>query len=272
MKFLQTIRNSIYSPSFYVSLTNKSFKASFGYFLLLALLLTIIHLITLINPLLVQAPKKIQEFAGNLVNCYPKDLEINIKSGQASISASEPYFIKSCKGDKSQNLVVIDTKTLFSKTQFDQYKVLVWVSKDSIIFRENDLETRTYSLNKMKDFKLNKTVLDTFLKTFSPYFKFAGPILLILSLVGIYLSYFFRLLYLLLLSSLIWLLGRLFKYNLGYIQAYKLGLHAITLGLIVELLADLAGPWTGFYGFPFMTAIITLGVVIVNLFLSKSNA
>ncbi len=271
MNFLRTIQNSIYSPKFYLVILKKSFKASLGYFLLLALLLTIIHLITLINPLFVTAPKKIQEFAGNLVNCYPKDLEINIKSGQASVSATEPYFIKSCEGDKSQNLVVIDTKTPFSQTQFDKYKTLAWVSKDSVIFHKNDLETRTYSLNKMKDITLNKTVLDSFIQTLNPYLKFVGPILLFFSLIGIYLSYIFRLIYLLLLSSLIWLLGKLFKYNLGYIQAYKLGLHAITLGLFVELLVDLTAHWTGFYGFPFMVSIFTLAAVMVNLFLPKKS-
>src|SRR3990167_9777888 len=207
MDFFKTIVNSIYSPKFYPIILKKSFKASIGYFLLLALLLTIIRLTTLMTPLFVETPKMIQEFANNVVNCYPKDLELNIQNGQASVSASEPYFLKSCEGDKAQNLVVIDTKTPFSQTQFDQYKVIAWVTKDSVIFRKNDLETRSYSLTKMNDFKLNKTVLDSFQTTLTPYLKFVGPILLFLSLIGIYLSYTLRLIYLLLLSSLIWLIG-----------------------------------------------------------------
>lgn len=272
MNFFKTIVNSFYSPKFYPSILKKSFKASLGYFLLLAVFLTIIRLTTLITPLFISAPKIIQEFAGNITACYPKDLEVNIRNGQASVSASEPYFIKSCQEDNSQNLVVIDTKTPFSQTQFDNYKVLAWVTKDSVIFRKNDVETRTYSLAKMNDFTLNKTVLDSFINTLTPYLKFVGPVLLFLSLIGVYLSYTLRLIYLLLLSSLIWLLSRLFKHNLDYFQAYKIGLHAITLGLIVELLLALAKPWTGIYGFPFMVSILTLGVVIVNLFLPKKTS
>lgn len=271
MNFFRTIQDSVYSQKFYSTLLKKSFKQSIGYFLLLVLLLTVIRTIFLINPLLIEAPIQIQKFAQDTINCFPKDLEIKITTGQAGINASEPYFIVSCEGSSSQNIAVIDTKTPFSTEKFNEYKVAAWVTKDLIVYKSNNLETRSYSFAKIKDFKLNREVLNSYQKMFQPYLKFIGPILLLLSFFGLFLALDFRLLHLLLLSSIIWLLGKLLKKSLGYGQSYKVGLHAITLGLIVELVISLTKPWTHLSGFPFMVSILTLGVVTVNLFLPKTD-
>ncbi|MBI4038849.1 DUF1189 family protein [Candidatus Daviesbacteria bacterium] len=272
MKFFKTVQDSIYSPQFYSAILTKSFKSSLGYFLLLILFLTVINLLTLIKPVFIEAPLAIQSFAQTMINCYPKNLEIKISNGQVSTNVSEPYFISSCEGNKSKDLMVLDTKTPFSAAQFESYQVSTWVTKDAIVYKKNDIETNTYNLNKIKDFKLNKELINSYYQMFSPYLKFAGPILIFLAFVGIFLSYDFRLLYLLLISSLIWLLGKILKYNLVYGQSYKLGLHAITLGLIVELVAGLIQPWTHFAGFPFMVSILTLAVVFVNLILPKKTS
>ncbi len=268
MNFLKTIQDSIYSPKFYSSVSGKSFKSSFGYFFLLILFLTVIHLVTLISPLFIEAPASLQKLATEVIDCFPKDLDLKITNGQATSSAKEPYFI-SCKD--SQPILVIDTKTPFSSDKFDQYKAAAWVTKDAVVYKKSSLETRSYNLNKVKDFKLNKEVLNSYYKTFSPYLKFVGPILLLLSFVGIYLAYSLRLLQLLLLASLIWLLSRIFKYTLSFGQSYKISLYAITLGLIVDLAVSLTSRYTYFHGFPFMVSILTLAVVTVNLFIPKKN-
>lgn len=272
MNFLKNIQDSIYSPKFYTTLLTKSFKESIGYFLLLILLLTVLNVITLIPTLLLDTPKVLNSFAENIINCFPKDLEFTITNGKASANISEPYFISSCEGDKKEKVAVIDTKTPFSLDKFNEYKVAAWITKDSIVYKKGSYETRTYTFNKVKDFKLNREVLNSYFKMASPYLKFVGPILLILSFIGIFLSYDFRLIYLLFLASIIWLFGKIFKQTMGYGQAYKVGLHAITLGLIVDSLVNLARPWTNFSGFPFMVSILTLGIVIVNIFLPKNTS
>lgn len=272
MTFLKNIQDSIYSPAAYSTLPKKSFKRSVGYFLLLILLLTIIKVITLINPLLIEAPIALQGFTQDVIDCYPKELEVKVTNGQVSTNTSQPYFIPACKGlNQSQNLAVIDTQTPYSSSQFDKYQTQVWVTKDAVVFKKNNYETNSYNLTKVKDFKLDRQLLNSYQKTISPYLKFIGPILLLLSFTGIFLSYNFRLIYLLLLSSIIWLLGKVFKQTLAYGQAYKVGLHAITLGLIVELFVSLTARWTHFTGFPFMVSIYTLGVVLLNLILPKKG-
>lgn len=268
MRFFQTIKNSIYSPEFYSQISQKSFGKSVGYFLLLVLMLTAIKSLTLIGPLIFELPGQLQTMIKEGVNCYPEDLEIKISSGQVTTNVKNPYFIDSCEmaQDNNQPLLVIDTSTSFSKTQLDQYEATVWLTKDSIVYKKSDLETRSYSLTEIKDFKLNKDSLNSLSDMISPWLKFLGPALMFLAFIGIYLSYDFKLIYLLALAAVIWLLAKLFKKTLPYGQSYKLGLYAITLGLIVELLVSLTSRLTGFSGFPFMFTVITLGIVFINYF------
>lgn len=270
MDFFKTIQNSIYSPEFYSKIISKSFKASLSYFLLLALALTAVNLLALVKPLFFDAPSTLQGFVTSVINCYPRDLEIKIIKGQVSINAAEPYFVSSCDLNK-QTVLVFDTKTPFSAAQFDNYQAAAWVTKDAIIYKKSGIETRTYNLNKIADFKLNKTVIDSYYQMLSPFLKFIGPILAFLAFIGIYLSYTFRLLYLLLIASLIWLLGKIFKVSLEFGHSYKVVLYAITLGLILETLVNLTSFWTHFNGFTFMVSILTLAVVFINMILPKKT-
>lgn len=267
--FFKTIGNSIHSPEFYSKVTKKSFKQSFAYFFLLILLLAVIRIIILINPLLTEVPRAIKGFAQETIDCYPKDLEIKVNNGQATSSAKEPYFI-SCKS--AQALLVIDTKTPFTPDKFTEYKADAWLTRNAIVYKKNNLQTETYSLSKVSDFKLNESVISSFQKQYEPYLKFAGPILLLLAFVGIYLFSTFQLIHLLIIALIVMLLSRLFKQNLGFGSSYKISTFAITLGLIVDLIVSATARWTHFYGFPFMLTILTLAVVLVNIFLPKRTS
>lgn len=274
MNFLKDIIQSIYAPDFYSDLPQKTFMRSIGYFLLLILLITIIQSAALIGPLIIDTPVKLQGFIQDTIRCFPEDLEIKIANGQVSVNKPEPYFVSSCGGfeEKDMQLLVIDTKTPFSSEKFDQYKVGAWITKDTVFYKQNNYETRSYSLNQIKEYKLNQSVLNSYANIVSPWLKFVGPVLLLFAFIGIYLAYDFRLIHILILAVLIWILGKAFKKTLTYTQSYKVGLHAITLGLIVELIISLTNRWTNINGFPFMFSILTLGVVIVNLFIKRKTA
>lgn len=273
MKFLETIKNSIYSPNFYEGILKKPFKESIVYFLLLSLLLTTIHILTFAGPVWFGTRSQIQNFTAAIALCYPNDLEIKITNGIASSSAYQPYIIPPCNAfdEGIGETIVIDTQTPFSPEKFKEYNAALWVTKDAVVYKKNDYETKSYSFAQVKDFKLNREVIDSFYDTYSPWLKFVGPVLLFFSFIGIYLSYDFRLIYLLIIALIVWLASRAFKQSLSYGQAYKVGLYAVTLGLIVELIIDLTRPWTNFHGFPFMFTIITLAVVSLNLLLPKKG-
>lgn len=271
--FFENIKNSVYSPQFYKEVSASSFKKAFIYFFLLALFLTLIRTISLFNLLVIKTPLEFTKSVEKTVNCYPEDLKINIEGGVASTSAKEPYYL-SCEKEKEASLsaiAVIDTKTPYSIEQFNKYQAPFWLTKNTFVIKTNSTETKTYDLSKMKNFSLDKNIVDSSYKSYSKYFVFIGPVLLFLSFVFIYTSYTLNLIYLLIFSLILLLFAKFFNQKISYKDAYKLSLYIITAPLIIELIIDLMKPWFYFGGFPFMLTIIALGFSYLNLIYNQDN-
>lgn len=270
MNFLKKVVSSFYAPPFYQEVIKQSFWKALGYYLLLSLILTLIGLASLFQTIGQQVPLTIQSFAKQAIDFYPSELVININNGQVSTNVEEPYFISlpatDIKIDQPNNLVVIDTKTPFSSTQFNQYKTLAWLTKDGVFYlNSNKGEIRGMDLSKVNEFKIDKTLVQTAADKFTPWLKFLGPLLLLFTGLGIYLSFSFRLIYLLILSLIVWVCLIVIKRRLNYKQLYKMGLYALTPALILDQIIGLTRGFTGFFGFPFMFTIISLVVIFLNL-------
>lgn len=273
MNFLQTIKNSIYSPSFYQQAPQRSFWSGLGYFLLLVLLLTVIKTAEASQSLLLIGNQQIQSLVDEMISYYPEELEVKISRGQVTTNVQEPYFIKPTSSDTAtklneegedlENIVVIDTKTPFSAAQFNKYNTTAWLTKDSLFYKDKS-QIKAFDLTTVQDFTLNKEFIDSWVSKISPYFKFVGPVLILFAFLGIYFLYTGRLIYLLILAFLVWILLKLLKKPLTYSQSYKVGLFAMTLPLLLELLLGITDPLLHFQGFPFMFTVATLIVVTIN--------
>lgn len=227
--------------------------------------MTILQTAVWVKVLLSDAPNFLTTFSKDIINYFPNELIVNIKNGQIITNVKEPYFISSPDQKDFNNLLVIDTKTSFTATQFNQYQTIAWLNKDSLFYRTGGSDIRAFDLSQIREFKVDKNFVSLLINQFTPWIKFTGPILLALAFLGIYLIYLFYLVYLTFISLLIWALGRIFGWGLSFAGSYKIGLHAITLALLVDLTLSLLRPWLNITGFPFMVAVITLGVVILNL-------
>lgn len=258
MNFLKTIRDSIYSPSFYATIPQKPFRSALGYFLLLSLFLTFIQAIIPIWNFATVGQEESTTFINQVADIYPSELEITIRNGAVSTNVEEPYFIAL---PNDGNLVVIDTKTPFSATQFRQYDSIAWIAKDSLFIRENNgAQIRTIDLSQVSNFTVDKPFVNSLIGQISPWLKFVAPLAVIGILLGFYALHAGRLLYLPFLALLIFLLAKLMKKSLPYGASYKVGLYAVTLGFFVELVLGLVY----FPGFPFMFTLISLAVVLLN--------
>jgi len=268
MGFLKTIRNSIYSPSFYVSIPQKKLSSAMGYFFLLILLVTVVESISPIWSFSTVGQTEIKKFVDKVKNFYPSELVVKIQKGKVSTNVPEPYYIPlpEYTGKTAQdasNLVVIDTKTPFSIDQFNQYKTIAWVTKDSVITK-NEGKIQINDLSKVSNMTIDKTFVATIINKVSPWVNIIAPLAIAGILLGLYLLHIFRLVYLFFLALAIWLLTKLIKKPLSYGNSYKTGLYAMTLGFIVEIILG----FTKQIGFVFMFTIIALIIVLVNI-LSK---
>lgn len=270
MGFLQKIKSSIFDPDFYSKIKHQSLGSALKYFFLLVLFLTAINTIILAYELGIKVPAEIKSFVNESVMNYPSDLEVNIDNGQVSTNAPEPFFVPfpdtgSPKYDSINNLLVIDTQTPFSSTQFDQYKTMFWLTKDSLFYANREYDQRSITLKDFDNFTINKQLIEKLATTVSPWFKLVGPGLIILTFFGLFLGYTFNLIYLLFLAVLIFFLSAIFRWGLNYSASYKTAIYASSLGLILDLALLHTGTLTGFYGFPFFFTLTVLCVATINL-------
>lgn len=262
MGFLNAIKNSIYSPQYYAGIPQKSFGESFKYFLGLIFILSAVQASSWIYAYISVGKVVIDKIVDRAASVYPSELEITVKDGQVSTNVEEPYYITIPELEKeSTNLLVIDTKTPYSSAKFNEYKTAAWLAKDSVFVKGNNkIEVMDLSEQQV-NFVLNKAIYDGLVSTIRPYLSFITPIVAVGSILVIFIGNVFLLVYLLLLSALIFLLVKLLRKSLTFSQSYKVALHAITLPLIITTLMGLVGV----AGFSFMFTIIALVVAIINL-------
>lgn len=275
MKFLKTffntIKESVYSPIFYANLSNVSFKSAFGYFSFLALFLSLLQVLFILKPILMDTKPQIEKLINNVVSAYPKELQVKLQNGQISTNVTEPYYIFM---DKTQNnvLAVIDTKTKFSVQQYNNYRALIWINKNAIYYQKGQGQLETIDLANAKNLIINKSSIQALIQKFTPYLVYVGPAIALIAFLGLLLNYVLRLAYLLILAGLIILGGRVIAKFFTFKEAYKIGLYSLTLGLLVEAFLNIIYPLTHLHGFPFMTTVITLIVVGVNFGKIKNTA
>ncbi len=272
MGFLKTIRSSIYDPEFYKNISKRGLGSSIGYFFLIALLLTIINGLVLANGLLVAAPKELTKAISDTVNAYPADLVVEIKDGKVSTNTEEPLFVPfpeggtEVEGKTINNLLVLDTKTPYSASQFEQYKTLIWVTEDTIFYQDNnEFSQRSIDLSEVKNFKVDRGTINYWVQVINPYLKFVGPTLLAIVILGMFIGFSFNLVYFLFLAVLIFFLSSIFKWGLKYGDSYKTAIYSSSLAFFVDLIIFNTGLYTGFFGFPFLFTLISLCVTTVNL-------
>ena len=248
MKFIQTFKQSFYSPEFYRELKNKKFWFSLKYFYSLVAILAFVYAIVIS----VSALPAIKGFMGKIepyLRSYPAELVITIQDGKASTNVSEPYFIKMPDGlcdlesqeagfCELNSLIVIDTKTPFSSAKMEEYKSLAWLTEDSLIVKQ-DKETKLTSLKDVPNTVINKQFMDGLADKAGSIVRKAIPVVLPLAAVLIFFGliiYLSKLIFLLFGALIVWIIGRIKKVDMTYGYAYRIGLHAITLGVILRFL------------------------------------
>ncbi len=246
MKFIETVRASVYSPEFYQLLRNVPFKSSLRYFVKLTLALSFIATLffsALLLPPLIETLKK--ENIERLISYFPFDLEITFRDGTAYSNSNEPRYIdgteefRAALGESAKNhIAVIDTETPVSLEAFERYRALIWIARDSIVSKNNG-RTTIQSLTRFPNVTINQDRLRAYAERAENYFPLVPFLLPIFVYVGITIASLAYLLYLFLLAFIIMLIGKVRHVPLTYKMAYHVGLHAITLPLLIKLFFEI---------------------------------
>lgn len=275
MKIINSIRDSIYNATFYKQLQMEPFGDSFSYFLKLLLIFSI-FLTAIWSSTLVPTLSKIlkPESIASLVNRFPEDLKITIKKGEASSNAKEPYVIKVPSNLKSsgvendisqyENLLVLDTKaTTLDLQKFEKYDAKAMLTKNFLVVRDSQKQKiEIQKLESFPDTAIDRVSINRFIEKLQPYFKFAIPLMLI----GLFLVLFITFLILdglIILAGAIgiFIIAKIKRLEIDYVGAYQIGLHSITVAVLLDILLTIFG-----YHLPYLFyLVITLVMAWLNL-------
>ena len=270
MKQLFTaIQGSIYNPIFYRELLTKPFVYSWKYYSALALLIAIFLTIISSIPLVADANRVVREFPQKFFTYFPDDFEARLTNGVVTTNVVEPYVFPvpsalrdTATKDGISALVVFDTNTPFSLEQFNAYRTLLWVGSNQFAFRDKENSVTAQHFDAGASLTINESVLRNVEEHISPYYRYIGPAIVVLIFIGMLIVLGFNFIYLIFGALLILILGRVMKKNFSYGKAYQIGLHAVTLPVLIHMLLSLFS--TSLLNVPFAATIIMLTVVYVN--------
>ncbi len=275
MNFLKEVRASIYGPEYYSSLLKKPFSYSIKYFLFLAVCLALFSTIVLsfsviptVNSFLITASTKIIDY-------YPNDgFRIVVDHGKVSTNVAEPYFLKipdelkadglSSYGNTSsslENLFVIDTKNHFSIDDFYKDRTILLVTGDSIAYMK-DQSVVIQPISSNVSFVVDKGIVGSFIQKIKPYFAIVDWFIIIFLPVVLFVGMALNLVYLFIFALLVWALVRMRDADIGYKKSYQLGIHLMTLPLIITTLLWLFIP---IMDVSYLFTVIAIVVAAANL-------
>ncbi|MFA5962358.1 MAG: DUF1189 family protein [Parcubacteria group bacterium] len=239
--FFKKVGKSIYGPEYYQELIEKPFSYSVKYFALFSLIAVVVLVAGFSLFSFPKINKVLNDAVHTAVESYPQELVVTFKNGNVSINADEPYFLKlpdSMKEDtdrsrKLENLITIDTKSEASADNLSKYKTAILVTKNYLVYQESNGKITTQSLEKMPDMVIDKISVTSFVDKYSPYLKLLFPLFVVGFFIFAIFFIMFRLCYLLLAALLIWLVAHAKNVEIGYGKSYQLGLHLMTLPLLI---------------------------------------
>lgn len=274
-EFFQQVKSSIYDQAYYRGLLGKSMGPSFRYFFTftfcVALICTVLYSFFTI-PL---AKQGFNWLIGQTEDIYPAELEVKLDHGIVSTNVTEPYSIKipdNQKKDINQdgrdfdNYLVIDTKTPFSVDEFKNYKTLVLLTRDTVVYNK-EKAISIQSLDEIPNVTVNKNNVNDWLGRAKKLEKVIPPLVVLGTFVGLFCWNLLSLFYLALASLIVWLFFWWWGVAGGYKKAFQVGLHAITLPTLVRFAIFLVFPST----FSWLFDLLFLTIIFANLKMRTST-
>lgn len=269
MKFLNTIKSSVYDPEFYSKVVRGEDGGPFRYFFKLILSISLIFTLVASFTVVPHIKEFFEMAESNIVEHYPKELEVRIQKGLVSTNVEEPYFIpipENVRGKEVNergllNLVVIDTKNQFSLEQFDSYNTFALLIKDGLVTKDQRGKVTIMPLKDVPDYTLNYSEVTKWLTKAEPFLRVFSIGVPILIFIAVFIAYSMTLVYLVFAAVLVYIVGKIKKLNLSYRKSYHISLYAVTLPILLGILSFLVG----LQSFAFLPTIILVIAVWVNL-------
>ncbi len=172
---------------------------------------------------------------------------ITISDGQATVDADMPYTITD--PDTGKPLVILDTTG--TTTSLNGSDAVVLLTKDRLIAKRNEAETRIYELSEFGNALINQDLVNGWAATFDKWF------FIIIYPFVLFFSYIFRMLQALVYALIGMLYDRSMNTRLGYMALVRLAAVAVTPAIIINTVRFTAG-WD-VPGWTFISFMVAMG-------------
>ena len=237
MKFFINLWRSVTSFRFYKEVASQKVSKSIGYFFLFIFLITLVLSMKRSTALI----QGMDEVSKELRDRLP---EIRIEDGTVSTDAQEPFII-----EEKDFIFIIDTTEKIT-TVDPSYKQGILLTRNKLIHRQSEIETREYDLSKIKSFTVNREAMERWRKASS---RFAFPFL-----VAILFPYYIvvKLIHILLFSLVALIVNAVTKANLKYENLFNISLFALTPPVLLATIFTLVGFRIPFFGLLYVAIYI----------------
>lgn len=263
--FLYVYKNSLTSLAYYKELLTVKPIFSFKYFFALTLLATLITTVRIGVPAMPELKNFSQTLLRESSEIFPNDLVLTSKDGEWYVNQPEPFSIKAPQFMKTAPQEAPDVKFPENLITFyhdgtindlETLDTLMLVNNVNFIVRSEQGKIEAHKLTDLQDGTFDRQSFDKILGVIERVTAYIPLFVYTILLLAAF-AYFFvyRLWYLVVIAAALMLLGYFKKLNFTFGTYYKLGLHAFTLPLTIEVLLILFG---GRIEFPMWELILNL--------------
>jgi len=269
MDLLAAMRKSIYSPEFYRDLLARPLSFSFKYFYSLALALSLVFTVWFSLSAIPFLQTLMRTLEPAILASYLDELVVTIQGGKASVNVAEPYpvplpdelraLVGRANESLPENLFVINTKEPFTLEGFRGYDTAILLTEEAFVIRDKD-GIRVQELSQVPNVKIDKSSVVSVVGYLAPLLRWLIPVVVFAIFIGLLAFMSAKLVYLLFGALLVWVVGKIRHVKFGYAKAYQIGMHAITLSVLVGALSFL-----GFPKIPYLFTILFVVMAWLNL-------
>lgn len=226
--FFQDVKSSITSFGAYKEFSNRKFSKTLTYLLFITSILFLLKIITAFF----QFSNVLGDFQKEVIQKVPN---FKLENGQFSADIKEPFIY-----EEQGSVIIIDPAGEYDESELNTRSEGFYITKDHMSIK-NGIKLERVNFSEFKQFSLSRDSVANFL----PKLK----ILLFIAIIPWYIAFFIRVLFTILIFSIITLIISNMKKNaLPYPQLFNITAYAFTLPLILLVFVQLVEP---LYPIPF---------------------
>ncbi|MCX6732549.1 MAG: DUF1189 family protein [Candidatus Roizmanbacteria bacterium] len=254
--FWYSFQKSLLDFGYYKDVAKASFWFSYKYLFLLLICLSLIRSVQMgVGYIAIRKniPSYITTVQRELVNIYPKELELRISNNKLYTNVKEPYAIEFPKvfGDMDgKHMVVIDTKGVVD--DYPKYNTVILATKLALVYPDkqqgNRTSTQVYYFSDLdRSIYMDHAGYSKLIQRTNPFFAKLPKMIDIAVVVGIILlpfvgAFFWQsgtLLGLVFLTLIMWIIEKILKTSYGYKALFRMGMHGATWSILFSFLLDI---------------------------------